>query len=99
MLKSITLAILLMLPAPAFAYDGATATVQSCLTVLGFAPGPIDGRRGPRAAAALDAYLWSRYGPNYRAVDSRERTRQFMRECNTALRSRQGLSALPLGRD
>jgi len=38
-------------------------TIQKGLKVLGFDPGPVDGRLGPNTSAALNRYLESVWGP------------------------------------
>ena len=60
-------------------------SLQVCLTVLGFEPGPLDGVPGPQTHRAAAAWLQTRFGGQWVKVPGVVLAARMERECREAL--------------
>ncbi|MGH7392916.1 MAG: peptidoglycan-binding domain-containing protein, partial [Candidatus Rokuibacteriota bacterium] len=66
-----------------------------CLTVLGFAPGPVDGAAGPKTMGALQAWAWANFGPSWAQVSTLRLQERLVQQCLAAL---EALEARPVAK-
>ena len=64
--------------------EAGASFVQECLLVMGYPPGPVDGKVGPRTTRALERYLDDRFGKDLSSVSDEEATDRFFLDCRQA---------------